>query len=97
MRWHLKTQWQLPKDWGVDNVPENWEISSFALKTQGEWFLANGILEHQMVWTQDANAIAPERYKEAIVPASVLKQKLKAPLQLVKGGAQGADYDGTPF
>ena len=77
--------------------PKNWEIASFALSSKAEWFLANGLLEHQMVWTQDKREIVSERYSEAIVPATILTQKLKQEVRLVKGGAQGADYDGTPF
>jgi hypothetical protein len=95
--WSLKTQWVLPQGWGIDKVPENWEIASFALNTKGEWFLANGMLEHRMVWSQEKRNIASERYSEAIVPASVLEQKLKEPVSIIKGGARGADYDGTPF
>ena len=95
--WSLKTQWLLPEGWGIDKMPENWEITSFALNTKGEWFLANGVLEHRMVWSQETRSIAPERYSEAIVPASVLDQKLKEPVLIIKGGVRGADYDGTPF
>ena len=95
--WQIKTQWRLPQGWGLNGLPENWEIASFALSSKAEWFLANGLLEHQMVWTQDKREIVSERYSEAIVPATILTQKLKQEVRLVKGGAQGADYDGTPF
>ncbi len=95
--WSLQTHWLLPPGWGIGQMPENWEINSFAIKAKGEWFLANGVLEHRMIWSQDKRNISPERYSEAIVPASVLDQKLKDSVLIVKDGARGADYDGTPF
>ena len=96
-QWKIKTEITLPSKWGLEALPESWESDSFALKTQSTWFLANGTLEHQLLWEQKINLISPERYQEAIVPASILNQKLKDPIKIVRDGMRGANYEGTPF
>lgn len=96
-QWEIKTEITLPSKWGLQSLPESWESDSFALQTTSKWFLANGTLEHQFVWNQKMNLISPERYQEAIVPASIVKQRFKEPIRVVREGMRGATYEGNPF
>ena len=93
----VKTFLTLPQNWGVLAMPENWEMSSFALESSEKWFLVGGKLEHQLNWAAKSMTISPERYGEAIIPAELLAQRLKEVVSIGLGGARGEDYQGAPF
>ena len=93
----VKTAISLPTNWGVAAVPEDWAQSSFVLSAGEKWHLASGKLEHQLHWKQSSVNVAPARYPEAIIPATVLEHRLKSDVPLRLGGERGQNYEGAPF
>ena len=93
----VKTAISLPTNWGVAAVPEDWAQSSFVLRAGEKWHLASGKLEHQLHWEQSSVNVAPARYPEAIIPATVLEHRLKSDVSLRLGGERGQNYEGAPF